>query len=65
MKNKNDLTRDQELYNPCLKEHTLTNKCFLEKNFDKEACSLEITNYKVCRSFWVTINEIWVYSKLE
>lgn len=39
--------------NPCLKETELTLSCFHKNNFDKEACQMEMENYRLCKSFWV------------
>ncbi|KAJ8925831.1 hypothetical protein NQ315_009683 [Exocentrus adspersus] len=44
--------QDAEKNNPCLKEQLLSYQCFNDNNFDKEACQLEIENYKTCKSFW-------------
>ncbi|XP_044745521.1 coiled-coil-helix-coiled-coil-helix domain-containing protein 7 [Coccinella septempunctata] len=49
------LKRDQNINNPCLKEHELTDKCFHKNNFDYEKCALQIENYKVCKSFWHSV----------
>ncbi|XP_057666915.1 coiled-coil-helix-coiled-coil-helix domain-containing protein 7 [Diorhabda carinulata] len=48
---------EAEENNPCLKEQELTYKCFHDNSFDKEACQLQIENYKLCKSFWYSVQK--------
>lgn len=48
-------SRNQELYNPCLKEHNLSYKCLDNNNFDQDSCKLYFENYKQCQIFWKTV----------
>ncbi|XP_034190332.1 coiled-coil-helix-coiled-coil-helix domain-containing protein 7 [Osmia lignaria lignaria] len=45
-------TRNQELENPCWKEHNISLKCLDKNNYDYEKCTLQFENYKTCKSFW-------------
>ncbi|XP_008212753.1 coiled-coil-helix-coiled-coil-helix domain-containing protein 7 [Nasonia vitripennis] len=41
--------------NPCLKEQELTYKCLDEHKYDDDACKLHFDNYKICKSFWLSV----------
>ena len=45
-------SRNQELYNPCLKEHHLSSKCLENNNYAHEKCAVFFDNYKTCKNFW-------------
>ncbi|CAG9859447.1 unnamed protein product [Phyllotreta striolata] len=49
--------REAEEKNPCLKESNLTSKCFNDNDFDKSKCTVEIENYKLCKSFWFEVQK--------
>ncbi|XP_076236087.1 coiled-coil-helix-coiled-coil-helix domain-containing protein 7 [Calliopsis andreniformis] len=48
----NKFTRNQELYNPCLKEHNMSFKCLENNNFIQVNCAVYFENYKNCQYFW-------------
>ncbi|XP_076624017.1 coiled-coil-helix-coiled-coil-helix domain-containing protein 7 [Colletes latitarsis] len=48
----NELRQNQELNNPCLKEHNLSLKCLDINDYKHEKCEMYFANYKVCKAFW-------------
>ncbi|XP_015433877.1 PREDICTED: coiled-coil-helix-coiled-coil-helix domain-containing protein 7 [Dufourea novaeangliae] len=49
------LRHDQELNNPCLKEHGQALKCLDNNNYDKKKCEVYFVNYRICKTFWAKV----------
>lgn len=52
---KHALKRNQEIYNPCYKEHLLSLKCLDSNQIDRNACEVYFVNYKNCKEFWAKV----------
>ncbi|KAL6426608.1 hypothetical protein ACFW04_009187 [Cataglyphis niger] len=52
---KHALQRNQEMYNPCYKEHLLSLKCLDSNQEERQACEVYFINYKNCKDFWATV----------
>ncbi|EFN67043.1 Coiled-coil-helix-coiled-coil-helix domain-containing protein 7 [Camponotus floridanus] len=52
---KHPLHRNQELYNPCYKEHLLSLKCLDSNQKERQACEVYFKNYKNCKQFWAKV----------
>ncbi|KAL6258768.1 hypothetical protein P5V15_010716 [Pogonomyrmex californicus] len=53
--NKHALRRNQEIDNPCYKEHLLSLKCLEANQKEHNECELYFQNYKNCRNFWASV----------
>lgn len=49
------LRRNQEINNPCYKEHLLSLKCLETNQKDQNTCELYFLNYKSCKDFWASV----------
>ncbi|XP_072745776.1 coiled-coil-helix-coiled-coil-helix domain-containing protein 7 [Anoplolepis gracilipes] len=49
------LKRNQELDNPCYKEHLLSLKCLDSNQKEREACEVYFVNYRNCKEFWTNV----------
>lgn len=49
------LKRNQEINNPCYKEHLLSLKCLDFNQKERQACEVYFKNYKNCKEFWANV----------
>lgn len=49
------LRRNQEVDNPCYKEHLLSLRCLDSNQKNHNVCEPYFYNYKNCKSFWASV----------
>ncbi|KYM97860.1 PREDICTED: coiled-coil-helix-coiled-coil-helix domain-containing protein 7 [Cyphomyrmex costatus] len=54
IKSRHTLRRDQQIDNPCYKEHLMSLKC-VTSNKTKDTCTQYFINYRNCKDFWASV----------
>ncbi|XP_046436864.1 coiled-coil-helix-coiled-coil-helix domain-containing protein 7-like [Daphnia pulex] len=55
IKNRQSTEFNNEINNPCSKEHKMANECSVKHFEDRDKCKAYFANYRSCMEFWTNI----------